>query len=278
MKGPGPEKPLQQAVDRLLLEQGVYTPLELLLAEGRLLFGDYEQWRQGEIEWLDDLLFGDPQQSQVLLQQAETYAAALGLVAETLHYHPWGAEPGRLLRFSPQAGLDRLFHTRYRKPADEPQLDLFMDATGTTLVNGIRAALAERDYAEASRLLQGLFDADPGNSQLGELEQLVQATARLASAVEDATAELQYLQEELVPLSLDLLGTNSRDFLAPFWRRLGQALGGHAFDPRQPDLHVSYMALQAEDWQQLQASIEQVADWRRQPVLLRRYALSLIHI
>lgn len=36
-----------QALDRLLLEQGCYTPLELLLAEGRLLYSDYETWRQG---------------------------------------------------------------------------------------------------------------------------------------------------------------------------------------------------------------------------------------
>ncbi len=43
------DKFIQQAVDRLLLEQGVYTPLELLLAEGRLLFADYEAWRAGRV-------------------------------------------------------------------------------------------------------------------------------------------------------------------------------------------------------------------------------------
>ena len=54
------DKAVQQAVDRLLLEQGGYTPLELLLAEGRLLFADYEDWRAGQVEYLDELLFIQP--------------------------------------------------------------------------------------------------------------------------------------------------------------------------------------------------------------------------
>jgi len=31
---------------------------------------------------------------------------------------------------------------------------------------------------------------------------------------------LGYLEQELLPLAGDLLGSGSRDFLVPFWRRL----------------------------------------------------------
>lgn len=58
-----------QALDRLLLEQGCYTPLELLLAEGRLLYSDYETWRQGECRHLESRLFGDPVQIRALCEQ-----------------------------------------------------------------------------------------------------------------------------------------------------------------------------------------------------------------
>jgi len=266
------DQEVRQAVDRLLLEQGLYTPLELLLAEGRLLFADYERWRAGEVEWLDELLFGDPDQSRELLQQARGYAEALGLVAETLHYHPWGREGERLLRFSPQGTFDRLFHTRYCKPADQPQLDLFMDATGTSLVNGILAALGGRDYVEAERLLQGLFDSDPGNRQLGALEQLVTASGRLQGPLEDSAAELAWLRRELAPLAVDLLGVAARDYLAPFWRRLEQALEGQPFDPRRPDLHASYLALRRENWTRVLILVEAEVEWRAQPPLLHRHA------
>lgn len=263
---------VQQAVDRLLLEQGSYTPLELLLAEGRLLFTDYEAWREGEGQYLDEFLFGDPAQSQTLLQHAADYAKALGLTEEYAHYTPWGASGQGSLQFSPDAGVNRLFHTRYGKPADVPQLDLFMDTTGTSLVNGIRAALIGRDLSEAQRQLDRLFDADPGNSRLGSLEQLVDAAARLDLEVQDPGGEQAYLQQELQPLAVDQLGAGSRDFLAPFWRRLRQAVKQDPFDPTRPELHASYMAIQLEDWQEVQQSIEVQPDWPIQPWLLRRHA------
>ena len=57
------DKETREAVDRLLFEQGTYTPLELLLAEGRLMYADYEAWRGGQCDYLEALLFGDPEQS-----------------------------------------------------------------------------------------------------------------------------------------------------------------------------------------------------------------------
>lgn len=266
------EKPVQQAVDRLLLEQGAYIPLELLLAEGRLLFADYEAWRAGQSQYLDEMLFGDPSQSQELLQQAATYVEALGLVAERSAYSPWGDAGLANLQFSPESGFDRLFHTQYGKTTDVPQMDLFMDATGSTLVNGIQAALIGRNYPEARRQLDLLFDADPGNNRLGSLEQLMEAAEKLARAVQDVAAELGYLELELLPLAGDLLGAGSRDFLAPFWRRLMQAVWDEGFDPEKSELHASYLAVQVEAWDQVQRSIELQTDWTEQPLLLRRYA------
>jgi hypothetical protein len=266
------EKEIRQAIDRLLLEQGVYTPLQLLLAEGRLSYADYEAWRAEESDFLDERLFGDPQRSRAFLEQGAAYAAALGLVAESFCCSRWGTRDGDKLRFSADSAFDRLFHTRYRKSADAPQLDLFMDATGVTLVNGVIGALVERNYAEARRLLERLFDADPGNSQIGDLELLVNAAEGLHLPVEDVSVELDYLEQELTPLAGDRLGSGSRDFLAPFWQRLIEALQDEVFDPDHPKLHASYPAIQLEAWNLVQRSVESTSGWRREPLLLRRYA------
>ena len=264
------DKETREAVDRLLFEQGVYTPLELLLAEGRLLYADYETWRSGQCEYLEDLLFGDREQSFDLMKRAEAYAGALGLAAETQRYVSWGVAQGRSLRFSSAGAPDRCFHTGYRKGDDTPQLDLLMDTASVTLANGIIRALVQRDEVEARRLLDRLFEIDPGHRQLGGLERLVAASPE--SPVEDAGRELLRLQRELCPLAEEILGPEARHFLAPQWRRLARALLHVDFDPDNPELHSSYPLLRAEDWRQVKASVEAESNWQEQPVLLRRHA------
>jgi len=70
----------------------------------------------------------------------------------------------------------------------------------------------------------------------------------------------------------DKLGAGRRDFLAPFWQRLLEALQDEPFDPDHPRLHASYPALQLEAWNLVQRSIESGMDWSGEPLLLRRYA------
>ena len=264
------DKETREAVDRLLFEQGVYTPLELLLAEGRLLYADYEAWRGGQCDYLEDLLFGDPEQSYELMKRAQAYAEALGLAAETQRYVSRRAQQGHSLLFSSASAWDRCFHTGYRKGDDAPQLDLLMDTAGVTLSNGIIRALVEGDEVEARRLLNRLFEIDPGHRQLGGLERLVAANPEFP--VEDAVPELLRLQRELCPLAEEILGPGARHFLAPQWRRLTRAMLDVDFDPDNPELHSSYSSLRVEDWGQVKASVEAESNWQEQPVLLRRHA------
>ncbi|MCU7904398.1 MAG: hypothetical protein KZQ76_00850 [Candidatus Thiodiazotropha sp. (ex Epidulcina cf. delphinae)] len=267
------ERRIREVVDRLLFEQGVYLPLELLLVEGRLLYADYEAWREGQCDYLEDLLFGDPEQSHEMMQQAEAYARALGLTPEPQRYLSWGAGQGKGLRFSPMSGPHNCFQTGYRKGDDAPQMDLLMESPGVILANGITQALLQRDEAEAGRLLERLIEVDPGHHQLGGFEHLV-ASVNRGAPVDDIAGELHYLQQELRPLAEEILGASARHFLAPQWQRLSQALAQVAFDPRKPELHGSYTLLQAEDWRQVKASVEAASRWREQPLLLRRYACA----
>ena len=265
------DKETREAVDQLLFEQGTYTPLELLLAEGRLLYADYEAWRGGQCDYLEELLFGDPEQSYDLMQRAEDYARALGLAPETQRYVSGETQQGQRLRFSSASAPDRCFHTGYRKDDAAPQLDLLMDTAGVVLANGIIRALVQRDAVEARRLLERLFETDPGHRQLGGLERLVVAGSE-ASSIEDTGLELLKLQRELCPLAEEMLGPGARYFLAPQWQRLTQALLDVDFDADNPELHSSYSALRAEDWGQVKASVEVASNWEEQPVLLRRHA------
>jgi len=240
---------IQQAVDRLLMEQSDYNPLELLMAEGRLMQADYQAWRQGELEYLEQALFGEPEQVLKLLRHAEAYLNGLKRMARPLEYPNWSDGRGAPLRFSANRELNRLFHTGYVKADDRPQLDLFLDNAGVVLVEGIVLALRAGQLSEARRQWEQLLRQDPGHPDLGALELLVGYLAERGRPVEDIAAEWQRLDQEIEPLARQRLGAGARDFLIPAWQRLAKALQGRPFDQNQPQLHASHAAQRAEDWQ-----------------------------
>ncbi|MCF6354984.1 MAG: hypothetical protein L3J26_07745 [Candidatus Polarisedimenticolaceae bacterium] len=269
---PPMNNPLHDCIDQLLLEQGTYTPLNLLLAKGQLDYSDYEAWRSGNIPHLEAVLFGDPEQISQMLTQAKAYVTALKLAPKLLTYNPWGSNSSQTLSFSQNLTRAELFHTRYGKAEEQAQLDLFMDATASNLANRTAQALINRDSDEARRLIQLLFDADPDHSRLGSLERLTEADQLLQSPIGNPAARLDQIENELTPLAEDELGSGSHNLLVPHWRHLTTALHGHSFDPKQPKLHASYTASRAFEWQQAITAIQAEPGWQQQLDLLWRYA------
>jgi len=261
---------IQHRIDQLLLEQGEYIPLEFLLAEGHLLYSDYEQWRSGKLKLLDEKLAGDLPQIRKDLTRAVVYARALGLEPTPLEHHAWGGSTA--LRFSSDVLLDSLFHEGYRKNEEQPQLDLFMDTTGANLANDIVRALGRRDAAAAGELLEKLYLADPGQPRLGKLELLLDAMQQQDLPITDPEEELADLQDEIQPLAFEILGRESRPFMEPLWRHLGDALADHNFDPQRPELHRSYTALRNLDWMAVIEAVETEPDWRSHAILMQRHA------
>lgn len=271
---------IHQQVDQLLLEQGEYLPLEFLLQEGRLMYSDYEAWRNGELDTLDETLFGDPEHIQQQLMQAEEYLLRRGWQSESMSYQAWGGKnnASRPLCFSENSNLNSCFHRRYYKPQDQPQMDLFTDAPATNLVNGIIQALIGRNATEARRQLEGLYDTAPDHVRLGELERLVEAAQGLDSPVSDVASEMHSLQESIVPLAEGLMGNNSRNLLIPLWRRLSIALKDQPYQVSLPELHLSYTAGQAMDWDTVRQAVEREPHWQADLVLLLRHARACDHL
>jgi hypothetical protein len=263
---------VQAILDQLLLEQSAYEPLDLLLAQGLLLYTDYEDWRAGNPPRLEERLRGPG--AEALLEQAGRYARALGLESERRTYRDWSGDDagGRELVFSRDAQRQQAFACRYCKPADAPQLDLFMDTGETLLANGVVRALGERDLRGAARQLQRLVATNPAHAQRADLEQLLEAARSAREPPADPLAALADLEQRLLPLAERRLGGYARHFLPPLWRRLTQALAGRRFDPVHPERHPSYTALRAEDWREVVEFVEAEPNWQRQPYLLRRHA------
>jgi len=255
-------------VDRILLEQGEYSPLELVLSDGLLAYADYEAWRRERIPVLEDALRDGVTRARRLLQSASAYALRLGLVPETVEYRSWTAQG--YLRCSREA--EDIYRTRYRSPADTHQLDLFHDSAEVVLLNGLREALTAGRESEAQRLLGQCRRTRPQHALLPAIERLVSAQRMRAAPLGDAAQELARLSTEVEPAAARVLGARARDFLVPHWRRLAAALAGYAFDPEQPELHASFAAARAEDWAAVRAAVEAEACWQSRPALVLRHA------
>ena len=122
---PAIDPQVQEALDRLLLEQGGYEPLDLLLAQGLLLYSDYEDWRAGELPRLEDRLQGPG--AEALLEQAERYARALGLESAPRSYRDWSGDDagGRELAFSRDAQRQQArCHQAVHATAEDQHVDV----------------------------------------------------------------------------------------------------------------------------------------------------------
>ena len=270
---------LQAQVDAQLLEQGAFTPLELLFNSGRLLYSDYESWRRCEIEFLDSVLMGNPDKIKAEMEQAVSYARRIKLVEQIQEFHPWhtqGTPAGagdRPLRISMDPLLQRLMGSRYVRAQSVPQMDLFFDNPVVALTNGIVQALATRNLPGAQRQLDQLYAQAPTHSDLAAFDQLLAALGHLGHPVEEPRQELAFLLQA-APTARRLLGAQSRDLLAPLWTQLAQALQNTPFDTHEPTLHRSFALAQAQDWAAAADSVLSERDWQQHPTLCLRLVES----
>jgi hypothetical protein len=273
---------VQAQVDAQLLEQGAFSPLDWLLDSGRVIYSDYESWRRGEIDSLDDVLMGSPASIQAQLEGAARYARSIGLVEQTQEFYSWQTADARTgaaskpLRVSTNPQLQHLIGSRYAPAQSAPQMDLFFDNPVVALTNGVVRALSARNIVDAQRQLDRLYAQSPNHADLAAFDRLLEALGHLDRPVEDAQQETDYLLE-ITPVAKRLLGSQARDLLAPLWRQVAQALEGEAFSPEQPNLHQSFALSQAQDWAGASNAVHREQSWYRHPALCLRLAQSAFY-
>jgi hypothetical protein len=261
---------VQAQVDALLLEQGAFAPLELLLATGRLLYADYEAWRRGDVARLDEVLMGRREAVREELEQAAAHARALGLTEQPQEHLARDAGSGSgAPRISDDKRLAALIASRYVPARSAPQMDLFFDNPVVALVNGLAQAVAARDAQEAARQLDRLYAKEPNHPDLPAFDRLLAALDRLGRPIADGGEELEFITG-IAPEAWRLLGARARDLLVPLWRQLAGALGSRPYSPQTPMLHASYAWSEAQAWDEVGASVlAEPQWWRHVPLAVR---------
>ena len=256
------------------MEQGEFTVLELLITNGRLTYSDYERWRMGELEFLDQAFLGNPERIRTQLVSAIAYATKIGLLAEPQEFNGWNmGNQARILKMSADKTLHQQLCQRFVSKQDSPQMDLFFNSPATVLANSIIDALASRSVGDAQKYLDKLYQQAPNHAELAVFDLLVDALSQSYNPVIDAGADLLKLQQ-LISHTKRLLGTRSRDFLVPMWRRLAGELEGCTFSNSTPDLHGSYVLAQALDWPGVSKVILGEPGWQSYETLCLRLAES----
>ncbi len=260
----------------LLLEHGEYAPLELLIRLGRLGYADYEAWRRGDGAPLASRLRGNPERIAALLEGAAAYCRARGLEHVTDEWTAWGA-PDQELQLAQDPQWRELLAGRYRVPATRTQLDLFEDAGATVLERDAADALSRGAPEAAEQAVAALAERCPDHPRLGAYQRLASGLQPPAS-IDDPAAYLDAVLEALEPAATEVLGAGARDFLAPHWRALTDALAAdQPFDPGRPRLHASYTAARAADWEAVHAAVLAEPGWGHHPVLIERLLEAARH-
>ena len=264
---------VQAAVQQILTEHGEYVPLEMLLTTNRLGYEDYRAWREGRLETLDALLADGTRESCAWLEAAQSWACALGLTAEPAVHHGWAESAGTALVASIDLRLNALLSMRFRHIREHDQLDLFVDSAQTSAVNALVDALTVRNVGEARRALERLVRINRDHGQRFHATKLISALeAPAPEGPEQGFERLERMEREWVPAASALLGARRRDFLAPLWRDIAQALDRAPFSPATAERHASRAYREGLDWERMRRSVLAVPAYESEPVLLARLA------
>ncbi len=274
---------MQHNVDNQLMSLGSYSPIEWLLEAGHLQYSDYEAWRMGEIDNLEKHIDSPTKELIKNLEQAERFCAKLGLIGETQDYRGWKQDNAfKELTLSQSPTLTKLLSKQWVRQDDIPQMDLFMDNPSVVTENKLIEALASRQWDDADKLVDQLYQQDANHAQLHGYEDLVSfghhteapIDAEPQNQLETIDEERIGLEQEIIPLARQLLQQKSRDYLAPAWQRIAQSLEGQPYNIAYPQSHASYAWEQMQNWKAVKHSILSDDSYIHHGELLFRLSLA----
>lgn len=266
------------SIDQQLSERGYFCLIDWLLAENQLQYRDYESWRYGRLGHVDEALPHDAKALAELFANSHKHCTALGLCSEPQIVYRWQDEHRASLIASQNPEHHRLLTQHWLRPQDLPQLDLFMDNSALITENKLRDTLTGRDFDLAKTLQQQLIMLNAAHPNLGAYQDLInyglhmQANSQIDADAIDA--ELEGLKQEVLPLAMEILAGQARDYLAFAWRRLADNLSGLDFNPLNSDCHSSFALAQIPDWPGVLQCLQDEPNLYQHAVLLERQATA----
>lgn len=258
---------IHNQVDLILFEEGNFSPLNWLLKEGYLDYSDYQNWKKGQVEYLEDYFKTTRREIIFALEMVREYASLQKLECFKQKYISVTGEPLNFCR-SPKSEL--IFTSIYEPAHDRVQMDLFFDSADACVVSDLITAIINKSSDEISNLMIRLESSSPEKHQ--KYTQLLSLEKQIMHSVVPGNKKIKILLQQLSPLTFELLGRFAHDFLTSLWHKLSVEIKHQSFDFENPDYHLSFTAFKGFQWQQVLTSIERETNWVKHPVLIFRYA------
>jgi hypothetical protein len=202
---------IQNQVDLILFEEGSFSPLNWLLREGHLDYNDYQKWRKGESEYLEDHFKTSSIEIIPVLKVAQDYACSQKFES---FKHIYTSTASHALRFCRSSTNDLIFTTVYEPAKDRMQMDLFYDsASACTEFDLIRAIIDKRSI-EIPDLMTKIKSSSPEKHQ--QFTRLLAFEKNILQTKKASDKKIKLLQTATL-LAFDILGRFAHDFLSPLW-------------------------------------------------------------
>ena len=106
---------VRRAVDELVLEKGVVSPLDVFLRLGKITPKLVEEWRFGRVAYLERVLYGNLSQFSYIMSTIRVKARELDLNQSYTSYARCGKGPRQPLRFSKSSDpkIERYYATHF---------------------------------------------------------------------------------------------------------------------------------------------------------------------
>lgn len=261
-----PHRIIQNQVDLILFEEGVFSPVNWLLREGSLDYDDYQNWRNGKSEYLEDNFKASPAQIMATLEMIKDY-----LISQQIEpiNQTYSSTNGQTLNICRSREKELIFTTIYEPSDKRIQMDLFFDSVPICTENNLIEAIISHREDDTSDLLLKLQKLN--QEKYIQFKRLLTFKKTITKSSETCDEKIKSLQT-ITPLAFEVFGRFTPDFLTPFWHKLSIEIADQCFDAESPDYHLSFTAFKGFQWQQVLSSIEREKDWTQQEILIFRYA------
>lgn len=258
---------IRNLFDLLLYEEGCFSILNCFLKEGYLDYDVYQNWRAGKIDYLEHEFTCSSETCSAFFAEVNGYASILGVDREPVDYLSTG---GQTLHFSPNPQRDTNYKTLFTPSSDRVQLDLFFDSAESGLTDDLTHAVVNGETQRIEYLLSALRRVNSKKAQ--QFEHILRTKDAIVANALSIDEKLRLMERELTLPVLELMGHWANDLLIPLWQEFADEFSDRIFDPKKPKYHASYCAFKGLQWRKVLHAIEKERNWRRQPILLFRYA------
>jgi hypothetical protein len=109
---------MRAAAGQVLHAKGYISPVDVLLAMGRLTKQNYERWRFRQVPHLEKVLPGSLNEHAYFCRELRAYAREFNLKPSRTVYTSWGKGRRQPIRFSKYGDprMEALFSTQYVSP------------------------------------------------------------------------------------------------------------------------------------------------------------------